>query len=208
MLFLLALLSLVPAAQLCWELSKQLVGVALNPRFLQVDQEGISQKASQDVRIGRRGFLSRLQQELCRDSGVLFKSTFLMSSKSARTLAPVQTSSAMGIKSKRELHQWDTLAQPGARALRGLLVPLLELQEGVPSILQNKNTAENPDLLFSCERKPKKAPLTVECSTPSAEASPWCHSCALRAECRDVCAPIKSINLALMGTSDRSRTLE
>lgn len=108
MLFLLALLSLVPAAQLCWELSKQLVGVALNPRFLQVDQEGISQKASQDVRIGRRGFLSRLQQELCRDSGVLFKSTFLMSSKSARTLAPVQTSSAMGIKSRRELHQWDS----------------------------------------------------------------------------------------------------
>lgn len=66
----------------------------------------------------------------------------------------------------------------------------------------------NPDLLFFSERKPEKAHLTVESFTLTAEVLPWCHGRALRVERGDVCAPIKSINLALMGTSDRSRTVE
>lgn len=82
---------------------------------------------------------------------------------------------------------------------------LLKLPEAVPPELQNENTVDSPDLLLFSEREPKKAPSTVECSTSSAEVSLWCHSHALKP---DVCAPIKSINLALMGTSDRSRTLE
>lgn len=39
---------------------------------------------------------------------VLFKGTFLVSSKSAGILAPVPASSAMGITSMREVHLWDS----------------------------------------------------------------------------------------------------
>lgn len=77
-------------------------------------------------------------------------------------------------------------------SLRGLLLSVLGLQGGVQTVLQNENMAETTELLFFCEREPKKAPLTVECSTLSAEVSLWCHGHA----------SVKSISLALMGTSD------
>lgn len=63
------------------------------------------ESGSQDV---QEGILSRVEQELCRDSGVLFKGIFLVSSKSAGTLAPVPASSAVGIPSMREVHPWDS----------------------------------------------------------------------------------------------------
>lgn len=74
-----------------------------------MDQEGISQRVSEDARICRRGFLSRLEQELCRDGEVLFKGIFFGSSRSAGTSAPMPTSSAMELPSMKEMHLWDSL---------------------------------------------------------------------------------------------------
>lgn len=56
-------------------------------------QEGIPQQAGAGAVQGQWGF---------------FKGIFLVSSKSAGTLAPVPAPSAVGIPSVRELHPWDS----------------------------------------------------------------------------------------------------